>query len=189
MSRIQDVCRGDVVHGSDYTMIIRSAEIRDAKQMAHIVNDIIKRGGTTAHEEPFNEDGVERSFIHPRFGISCLVAEDGDKIHGFQSLEWSDPDWIGDDKIPASWAIISSFVEINKHRRGIGKALFQQTTKYAQEAQVEYIEATIRADNENGLRYYSSLGFYEYDVLKGVALSNGVLVDRIRKKFKVQLNE
>ena len=107
----------------------------------------------------------------------------------FQSLEWSDPDWIGDDKIPASWAIISSFVDINKHRRGIGKALFQQTTKYAQEAQVEYIEATIRADNENGLRYYSSLGFYEYDVLKGVALSNGVLVDRIRKKFKVQLYE
>ncbi len=45
------------------------------------------------------------------------------------------------------------------------------------------IDATIRADNASGLAYYKAMGFTDWDVLRDVPLSDGRVVDRIRKRF------
>ena len=165
--------------------LIREVTFPDTVALTDLLNDIISIGGMTAHLSHFDTERIQRDYIMPKLVISCLIAENKGRVVGFQSLEWSDPDWTGEDCIPEDWAFISSFVAPDQHGKGIGKLLFQDTKKRALSASVNTIEATIRADNEAGLRYYESLGFREYDIMIARPLSDGELVDRIRKKMKL----
>ena len=113
------------------------------------------------------------------------MAEVGGTIVGFQALEWSDPNWPGPDSLPADWALIASFVDADFQGRGIGKALFTKTLAAAQRAGAHCIDATIRADNQGGLAFYTLLGFTDYSRLRDIPLSDGTLVDRVRKKLNV----
>lgn len=63
--------------------------------------------------------------------------------------------------------------------------LFQATLAAAEELGLEFINATIRADNVGGLAYYTRMGFEPYDRLLQVPLLDGTPVDRIKKRFKV----
>jgi len=77
----------------------------------------------------------------------------------------------------------ASFVASAAAGKGIGQHLFAATKKAAMDAGAAVIDATIRADNVAGLRYYSGLGFVDYDLLKDVPLQDGTRVDRVRKRF------
>lgn len=144
------------------TIGIREAEDGDAVQMAVILNEIIEIGGLTAHLTRFDAERIRRTFIHPVRRISCFVALDGLQVRGFQALEWSDPEWPGEDRLPADWALVSTFVQPGHHRRGIGKALFKRTAAAAEAAGVRFIDATIRQENARAQAFYGSLGFEEY---------------------------
>lgn len=151
--------------------------------MCAILNAIIAKGGTTAHQRPFDEARMLAHYIRPPRLISCTVAEDAGRLLGFQHLEWCDPDWPGPGKLPADWAVIASFVADGEQGRGIGKALWSVTRIAAETAGVRTIDATIRADNTAGLRYYSGIGFADYDRLVALPLRDGTRVDRQRKRF------
>lgn len=143
-------------------MPIRAAVESDAGVMADLLNEIISIGGTTAHTRPFDLDRMLGTFIAPPRGISCVVASGAERMMGFQALEWSDPDWPGDDRLPPGWAIISTYVQPGHHGRGTGTALFGQTLSAAKVAGVSFIDATIRRENFGGLAFYGRLGFLEY---------------------------
>lgn len=130
--------------------------------MAGILNAIIAIGGTTAHREPFDAARIQREFIAPARGICCFVALDAGAVRGFQALEWSDPDWPGADRLPADWAFISTYVAPGRHRRGIGRDLFDRTRAAARAAGVRFIDACIRLENAGGLAFYDRMGFKEY---------------------------
>ena len=53
-------------------------------------------------------------------------------------------------------------------------------------AGVQTIDATIRADNVGGLKYYGGLGFTDYAEIPNLPLSDGTPVTRIRKKLVLQ---
>lgn len=144
------------------TTPIRAARDTDAEQMATLLNEIISIGGTTAHTRPFDRDRILDTFITPPRAISCVIASDADGVTGFQALEWSDPDWPGDDRLPRDWAIISTYVLTAHHGRGTGTALFGETRSAAAVTGVRFIDATIRHENAGGLAFYSRLGFVEY---------------------------
>jgi hypothetical protein len=91
-------------------LVVRAARDEDADQMAAILNEIVSIGGLTSREGPFDGGRIRREFISPPRGISCFVAAAGSDVKGFQSLEWSDPDWPGEDRLPADWAFISTYV-------------------------------------------------------------------------------
>jgi len=140
----------------------RLARTADAPKMCALLNAIIEVGGTTAHRVVFNVDQMVEHFIaHPR-GISCVVATDGDDIVGFQSLEWSDPDWPGPDVFPADWAVIASFVANGSQGLGIGRRLIEATLVHARAAGGVAIPAVIRKENTGGRAYYAGIGFEEY---------------------------
>ncbi|MGZ9809166.1 N-acetyltransferase family protein [Pseudoroseicyclus sp. H15] len=162
------------------TVKIRPARPADAAGMAAVINPIIARGGTTAHQAPFDEARMLRHYLEPSLGISCSVAEEDGTIRGFQSLVWPDSEG---DPFPEGWAIIASFVAEGQAGKGIGRKLFEATLAAARAADVQTIDATIRADNSGGLAYYSALGFEDYDVLPAVPLRDGSIVDRVRKRF------
>ncbi len=74
---------------------------------------------------------------------------------------------------------------MNPKISGVGRALFPATRAAAEELGLEFINATIRADNVSGLAYYSKMGFEPYDRLVQVPLLDGTPVDRIKKRFKL----
>lgn len=164
---------------------LRDATSADAGAMAELLNAIIDDGGTTAHLRPFDAARMQRHYISPPLAISCFLAEKSGTVLGFQALEWCDPDWPGPDRLPPDWAVIASFVSAAARGRGIGGALFARSRKAALGAGVRAIDATIRADNPAGLGFYASIGFFPYARMAAVPLSNGVGVDRIRKRYEL----
>jgi GNAT superfamily N-acetyltransferase len=129
--------------------------------MAEVINPIIAKGGTTAHRQPFDEQRVIEHFIAPPYGIHCAVAAD-QKIVGFQALERCDPNWPGPDRLPADWAVVATFVALDRHGQGIGRRLFEATLAAARAAGVLTIDATIRRENAAGLTFYTRMGFVDY---------------------------
>ena len=161
-------------------MIVRPATRADAPDMTALLNAIIAQGGTTAHQTPFDTDRMIAHYIEAPFGLSCMVAEEDGRVIGFQALEWPDP---AGDRFPEGWGFIASFVASEAAGKGVGQHLFAATRAAARQAGMVAIDATIRADNVPGLKYYSGLGFVDYDRLRDVPLRDGTRVDRIRKRY------
>lgn len=143
---------------------IRPADELDAGEMASTLNEIIRIGGTTAYRQTFDMQGIIDSFISPGLGISCFVAKDGPRFLGFQALEWSDPDWQGEDLLPEGWALVATYVSPRAHKKGVGRALFTKTIVAAKAAGVCFIDATIRKENTGGQAYYKEMGFTDYKI-------------------------
>ena len=163
-------------------MIIRPARRADAPDMTALLNQIIEIGGTTAHQTPFDEDRMHDHYIAAPALISCQEAEIDNAVRGFQWLRWGDPE---KDEVPQGWAIIASFVSVQVAGHGIGRQLFKATLSVAENVGVKAIDATIRADNTSGLRYYSGIGFDDYARLKDIPLTDGTRVDKIRKRLEI----
>jgi ribosomal protein S18 acetylase RimI-like enzyme len=164
----------------------RTAHPADAPSMCAILNEIITIGGTTAYEEPFETDRMIANYIAAPLLIACTVAEIDGEVCGFQALWRPDPGFPGASPMPPDWAVIASFVKVGMTGHGIGKALFSATQVAARAAGAKAIDATIRADNASGLRFYSGMGFVDFATIKGVPLKDGTPVDRIRKVFPLQ---
>lgn len=158
-------------------MIVRPATVEDAPQMTALLNAIIAKGGTTAHQAPFDDVRMIADYIERPTGLATHVAEVDGRIGGFQYIGTAP------DDLPEGWATIASFVAEDMAGHGIGRALFAETKTAASMAGIKTIDATIRADNVPGLAYYTAIGFVDYDVLRDVPLTDGSRVDRIRKRF------
>lgn len=159
-------------------MHIRKAVSSDAEELSTLLNEIILAGGTTALETPLSATEFVDWFIDGEFPLACHVAEHDQSLVGFQSLSlYGDP--------PKGFADIATFARMNPKIAGVGSALFPATRAAAEELGLEFINATIRADNVSGLGYYARMGFETYDTLVQVPLQDGRAVDRIKKRFRV----
>lgn len=161
-------------------MIIRNAHPDDAADMATLLNEIIRIGGTTAFQKETTAK-TAADFIHKLQTTGCIyIARDRStgEFLGYQSLE-AYPD------LPKTLGIIATFAKVGSVKRGIGSALFAATRKAAPALGFTELDATIRADNTGGLAYYGKMGFQDYSVAKGVLLDDGTPVDRISKRLKL----
>jgi len=126
---------------------IRKADPADARELSEILNEIIAIGGTTAIETPLSPEELADWFITGEWPLTCHVAESSSGLAGFQSLSlYGNP--------PKGWADIATFARQNPKIPGVGTALFAATLAVAEEHNIEFINATIRADNAGGLAYY-----------------------------------
>ncbi|WEX77640.1 GNAT family N-acetyltransferase [Sinorhizobium numidicum] len=159
------------------TIHIRPARTEDVPALCTFLNEIIRLGGTTAHETPFSHESFASHFLCGLGFVSCFVAEDTEgRPCAFQALErW--------DGLPVGWADIGTFARPHAKVRGAGTALFAATKAHARTAGFKVINATIRADNMGGLAYYDKMGFVDYKVESGVPLRDGRPVDRISKRY------
>lgn len=153
-------------------MIVRQGVAQDAPAMVAILNQIIAIGGTTAHQVPMSEADLRRYYIDGAEAITCVVAEEAGEIIGWQAIGW----WRGESHI-------GSFVKPGIQARGIGAALFAKSVDAARAAGLSVIHASIRADNVPGLAFYAKMGFVDYAVDAGFALSDGRVVGRIERRF------
>ena len=155
---------------------VRTARPEDAEVMTKLLNAIINAGGTTSRtQETCGTELTDLQVKNPD-NSAWHVALDEDQIIGFQ--------WIAPaDYLPGEAADISTFAKQGQTQRGIGTALFAATRGAARELGYDWINANIRADNTSGLRYYKSLGFIDYGRKTNVTLGNGLIVDKILKRF------
>jgi GNAT superfamily N-acetyltransferase len=157
--------------------MIRPATLTDGPAMVALINRIIAKGGTTAHEEPYEEDGFARAYLTDPGAIACFVAEaPDDRLNGFQVLGY----W---PSLPGGWVDIGTFVADEARGTGTGAALFAATLSIAKARGDLVINATIRADNRLGLTYYARCGFVDYATDPDYRLANGTRVGRIHKRF------
>lgn len=162
------------------TLEVRPVRAQDAEQLADLLNAIIAQGGTTALEEPFTGEALDQTYLTGPRVLNCVVAEDADagELVGFQTLVRSS--WLPEDV-----ADIATFARIGTTQRGIGSSLFNATRAKARELGLKEINATIRADNEGGLRFYSKMGFEDHSRTEGVPLTDGTPIDRVHKRIAV----
>lgn len=158
---------------------VRRANTFDAPSMADLLNAIIKRGGTTAILRPMTGDDIrKRMGFSPEQSAWNVALDKAEKVVGFQ---WIAPT----DYLPPEACDIASFVEIGRTGLGIGSSLFDATKQAAKELGYVWINANIRADNESGLTYYQSRGFRDWKFDEGVELADGMIVDKIHKRYEI----
>ena len=158
---------------------VRPAISLDAGSMAVLLNRIIEIGGTTAKTSPVTAQDLSDWMRNDDKRTAWHVAVDKEeRVVGFQ--------WIAPHpNLPPVAADIATFVEVGQTGLGIGSALFEATKNAAKTLGFQWINATIRADNEGGLIYYQSRGFLPYGRLEDVALANGQKVDKVLKRFEL----
>ncbi|MDP4990334.1 MAG: GNAT family N-acetyltransferase [Marivita lacus] len=156
---------------------IRRAGDLDAREMADLLDAIIRKGGTTAHTDPVSRstllDWMQRD---PQRSAWHVAEDEAGKILGFQFLE-------PHPELPSDACDIATFVRLGQTGLGVGSKLFEASKRAARDLGYSWINATIRADNEGGLAYYQSRGFENHARHAGIALGNGQLVDRIGKRY------
>lgn len=155
-------------------MILRSAMARDAVVMADIQNQLIRIGGTTAHQAQKPALQVRRDYIDGPDCLCCTVAEDRLRVMGWQAVGRH-------PALPTGWGDIGSYVRPGLQARGIGAALFGQTLRACRALGLLALNATIRADNAAGLAYYAWMGFVDYGHDPDFALQDGRVVGRIHR--------
>lgn len=159
------------------TILTRRPTLDDAAEMAALLNEIILIGGTTAHTTPVTSDDLCLWMSRwPGKSFWTVATNIEGRIMGFQYVE-------PHPELAADSGDIASFVRVGATGQGIGSALFKASCDGARGLGYQHLIAVIRADNESGLAYYSGRGFQDYDVLKDEALGNGMIVDRICKRY------
>lgn len=156
---------------------VRRAGDLDAREMADLLNEIIRIGGTTAYTEEISAETLRKWFRHERERSVWHIAEDANgQLLGFQYIR-------PNDDLPADACSIATFVRVGQTGLGTGSKLFAKTTEAARTLGYQWIDASIRSDNKSGLTYYQSRGFEDYAKHKDVTLDNGTIVDKISKRF------
>ena len=158
---------------------VRPAMDLDAGSMAHLLNDIIDKGGTTALTRPVTAADLREWMAHdPNRSAWHVALDENEQVRGFQ---WIEPR----ATLPPEACDIATFVEVGKTGLGIGSALFDATRRAAKAMGYVWINANIRADNGGGLIYYQSRGFRNYGVIENHQLDSGEFVDKVLKRFDV----
>ena len=152
--------------------IVRDMRKEDVPACVTILNHIVALGGSTAREDPYDEQDFEAHYLHGS-PISNVVINNR-TIIGFQTaLEVEDGVYS-----------IATFTDRNNPVKGAGRAIVEKTISDARALNGSAIIARITADNAGGLAYYSKVGFVDYAVAKNdLTRKNGKQVDRIIKRF------
>ena len=159
-------------------MIVRAAKAEDIPGMVSVLNPIIERGGTTAHTTPVSASDFSCWMNSDPELSAWSVAEERGLVLGMQ---WIVPN----QSLPPEMCDISTFAHIENARRGVGSALFSRTAEMARGLGYLSINASIRTDNALGLAYYSALGFVDWSEKKNVTLKNGLIVDKVCKRYEL----
>lgn len=155
---------------------VRPATAADVPALCALQARIIRIGGTTAYETPYDEDGFARAYLTGPRVICCHTARLDGRIVGFQALGQ-------EPGLPEGWAEIGTFVDPQVQRGGAGQALFAATCAFARAAGWRGIHAAIRADNGPGLGFYARLGFVHFGSDPDFALRSGRVVGRVHRRF------
>jgi len=156
---------------------IREARIEDAEDMVGILNPIIAARIYTALDTPVSAD-QQREFIRtfPERGIFLVAVYAGsNRLVGLQDVSPFGDFTHAFDHV----GVIGTFVDLNRHREGIGARLFAATFDVARTKGYEKLFAYVRADNKAGLKAYLGQGFRAIGTAERHARIDGRYIDEV----------
>jgi len=144
-------------------LTFRNENEADAEGIASVLHELVAAG--KRHSASDSEFARAHYITHSN-NLRCTVAEDEDgNILGFQALILAiEGNPYG---APVGWGVIGTHIRPTAARRGIGRELFERTHAAARANNLEAIDATIGANNPEGLNYYEAMGFRDYRVSDG----------------------
>lgn len=156
------------------TFETRNMQRADIPACVTILNHIIARGGSTAHEIAMSEqEFAVHYFDEPE--VTNVVLHDG-RMVGFQAAFEIEPHVFS----------IGSFTDQQNSVRGAGAALFAKSQTDCRTLGGTSIIAKITADNTGGFAYYSKMGFEDEAIWPADhTRRDGTTVDRVVKRFIV----
>lgn len=155
---------------------IRPAGAQDAGPLAVLLNEVIAQGGTTAMVNPIDAAYIRARISESPRAIWILAEDDAGHLKGFQ--------YVSPHKdIGPEVAQIATFARVGQTGLGIGSKLFSTMCEMCRDHGYVWINAEIRADNTGGLIYYQSRGFEDYGRIKDYRLDDGMVVDKVLKRY------
>lgn len=140
--------------------VVRTADARDAAEMVALLNPIIEAGSYTAMERCFSvEEQVAYVRAFPADGVFHVAVDSrSGRLVGMQDVTpLEESAWING----AQTGDISTFVALDSHGGGVGRALSEVTLLVARARGYRVLQAVIRADNPGAQGFYRSIGFIE----------------------------
>ena len=156
---------------------IRTVKEEDAESIIELLNPIIQTGIYTIMDETLSV-GDEIEFIRefPKRGVfNVAICNDSQEILGLQDVVPMLPE----PNVFKHVGVISTFVSLASHRKGIGRSLSRATFQAAKELGFLKISATVRADNQRAVSFYQSQGFRVIGTAQKHAFIGGKFIDGI----------
>jgi L-amino acid N-acyltransferase YncA len=148
-----------------------------AASIVGLLNPLIRAGKYTVMDEPVSVD-EQIDFIRgfPERGVfNVAVGDAGQRLLGLQDVVPVSPGSGAFGHV----GVISTFVSLGSHGRGIGRTLSEATFRAAKELGFVKISATIRADNPRAVSFYLRQGFRIVGTAQRHALIGGEYVDEV----------
>jgi len=151
---------------------VRDMTQEDVPACVAIINHIIELGGSTAHEDLFDDKTFADHYLdEPE--VSNVVVQD-ERVVGFQAAF----------EVETGVYSIGSFTDQKMPVSNAGAAVFAKTVTDCRALGGASIIAKITSDNTGGLSYYTKMGFQSDTVWPDhFTRENGTTVDRIVKRF------
>ncbi len=156
---------------------VRAVREEDAASIVGLLNPLIQAGTYTVMDEPVSVD-EQIDFIRgfPERGVfNVAVCDTSGRLLGLQDVAPISPGSGAFEHV----GVISTFVALGSHGRGIGRSLSEATFRAATRLGFVKISATIRADNPRAVSFYLSQGFRIVGTAQRHALIGGRYVDEV----------
>lgn len=168
-------------------MIYRSAKPEDAEAIAHVhiagwrfaYRGILTDALLAALDTERRAEYWYRQLIDS--GVDVLVAVEKDTICGFYACGAPrDP-----NEAPTSWELRSIYVLPDRHKRGIGKALFDLALHASRRRGASIMTLWVAERNTSARSFYNSRGMRSDGSAQTHAVSDGAVLQRV--KYTLQL--
>jgi L-amino acid N-acyltransferase YncA len=156
---------------------VRDVTPADAEAIVAILNPIVEARAYTVFDAPFTTD-AERDYIvnFPARGVWKVAVRSADgRVVGFQVLEPFGPYTRAFDHVGK----VGTYVDLERRRSGIARALFAATFAAARQKGYEKIFTFVRADNPAALAAYLSQGFAVIGTARKHAKIDGRYIDEV----------
>jgi L-amino acid N-acyltransferase YncA len=160
-------------------ILVRPAAPADARDMAELLNEIIRIGGTTANTVEVTSNDMADSMATSVNGAWHVATDEAGRLMGFQYVR-------SNGGLPPEACDIATFVRVGETGLGSGARLFDASRAAAEQFGYDWINANIRADNESGRTYYQSRGFRLWGTKEGVVLDDGTVVDKVLTRYDLK---
>lgn len=161
-------------------MTIRRATEADSPGIAAVMQAIVAERAYSAIDQAWTIDEERRylNSLSPREAVHVAIVESG-QIVGVQPLDLWAPGFPSMSHV----AQAGTFLLPEWRRRGLGRALFQTTVRFARGAGYAKIVIQVRASNAHAQAFYLRLGFQECGRLRRQVRIDGKEDDEILMEY------